>query len=445
MKTVFLKIISLVLVAVSVLALGVSGYGLKDVMDEKASKEAEKAEKVEQLEAYKEGLAALEKNRKAYEEGKKAYEEGLKQYEEGKASLAAGESQYAQGYNLLAVKNREFLDGKATLEQSKQKLDAGEKAYSEGLSKYNAGKTALDAKTSAYQNAKALVTNAGATALYNKAKPLVETFNSETATDEEKNTAKTNMAPIDATISGAGLPGISNCFQLVGIYNAALAGVKDYEDGKAALETADKELKTNRAKLDAGWEQYKAGEAKLADGQVQLAQGQNRLAAAAAEIEAGKEKLAAAEKELEAGKAKLAEFEAGEKKLKAAENEMKKNEEIKKNLEENPQLSIAEAFQKALDDATAETTKELTTRAVILGAVGVAAVLLFASGVMGLLSKPICIVALIGAVLGGFALGYSFTGEWGISTLQMAAAAAAVSGVAYFATVRLSKAPAKAE
>lgn len=42
MKNGFLKIVSLVLVAVSVLGLVVSGYGLKDVMAEKERKQAKR-------------------------------------------------------------------------------------------------------------------------------------------------------------------------------------------------------------------------------------------------------------------------------------------------------------------------------------------------------------------------------------------------------------------
>lgn len=460
MKNGFLKIVSLVLVAVSVLGLVVSGYGLKDVMAEKERKQAEKAEKVEQLETYKEGLKTLEENRKAYEEGKKAFEEGQKRYDAGKAALEKGEQEYVQGYHLLAEKTSEFLAGNAKLEESKATLDAKEQKYSAGLQEYQAKRAQSEAAIkvhNTYTAYAATIANHEVQALIGRASAAVQEYQTAVQNGDAtgQQTASAKLLAIDTDIGNNSTLAAQNISDYKTLLTIA-GTVKYYNDNKdlidkgvaakAALDAAEGELKANRAKLDAGWKQYNDGIAQLQEGRIKLAQGQIQIENAEKELEEGKEKLSAAEKELEAGKEKLAEFEAGEKKIKAAEAEMKKNEDIKKNLEANPQLTLAEAFQKALDDATEKTTKELTARAVILGAVGVAAVLLLIAGFMGLLSKPLGVIALTGAAVAVFALVYTFTGERGITSLQIATAAAlAVLGVAYFPSCKLAKAPAKAE
>lgn len=362
----------------------------------------------------------------------------------------------------MAAKTKELKDGWAALNKAKEELEAGQKKYDAGLAQYNekleqynAGRAALEAKKADYNKAKQGVAMLGG--LYGDAAPLVKACQDAEAAgdDEAKQTALENMAPLNVAIQGnpaLQAMGITDCFKLVGAYNQMQTGIKEYEDNKALLDKAEQDLTAgkqlldeNKLKLDAGRKVYEEGLKKAENGELQLAQGQAALTGSAARLEAGKARLSAAESELKAGREKLAEFEAGEKKIKAAEAEMKKNEDIKMNLAQNPSLSLAEAFRKALDDATVKTTKELTTRASILGAVGLAAAILFIAGVFGLFSKPLGALALIGAALSIFALIFTFMGERGITPLQIAAAAAlTVAGVVYFPAGKFAKAPVKA-
>lgn len=421
-KTLNLCSILMSLVCVFSIISGVVGF--RDILSTKNEKMAEKEATLKQLSTLEEGVKKLESNRADYEAGKKKvadgeieFAEGVKkleagqaEYEAGKAQLAKGQKEYDAGKVDLAKGQKEYDAGKAELAKAQKEYDAGMAQYKAGKAQYDAGLKALNAKTAEYQAGKAML-EAGK-ADYEAAKPYYLTL------QPQYSAAKANEAAATAQVAeGMGklqagtidqdtfntqygpYVDVLKVIQVVeGVekYEAGLAGVAEYEKGKATLQASEKQLNAAKSQLDAGQKQLNAGKAKLDAAQKQLTAGKAKLKAAETQLATGKAKLAEAEIELangktaledakvqlKNGKEQLAEFEEGEKQIQAGYAVLAENVAVKAKIDKG--MDPVAAAKAVIDEETVKGTKEVMARVYVISAIIIVAIVGAIASSMGI-------------------------------------------------------------
>ena len=291
-KKTFLAICSVLLIVASLFSFYAAAAGIKDGLDIKAYKEADalEADVVGELEK---AIGQLKENEQTYLDGVRDFEQGQKDYEDGQKKIADGEKSLAAGYADYDAGLKAYTEGKA--------------AYAAGLEEYAAGKALLDENTAAYEEGKALI---------DKIDPLMPLVNLYVSF---RNGLLTRLPGFDdaqlwfvekvkpmAGDLGLELP--DDVVDLPGYVQAMVtdgkAQMKEYEDGLAQLQAAEKQLTDAEQQLKDAEYQLASGKQSLADGEAELAQGKIDLADGAKALEEG----AAALKEFEDGMALVDEY-----------------------------------------------------------------------------------------------------------------------------------------
>lgn len=284
MKKTTHKIVSVLILLVSIFGLLSGAFGIKDALAVKDFLTSGEGDPVAQL---TDGITQLKENEKAYTDGVVTYKDGVKQLADGAAKLKDGEAQLADGKKQLA-------DGKAQLAKGYQDYADGQKTLAEG-------QKTIDANTAAYNEGKATLA---------KIDPIIPYLNQY-------------IAFRDGTI--AKLPGFDNAQEwfvsvvrpvmkqldlvdipddvtdlpvyVTNMVKEGRAQLKQYEDGL-------KQLSAGKIALADGKKKLQEGEAQLADGKQQLAKGKKDLNKGYADYADGK-------KQLKEGRAQLKQFEDG--------------------------------------------------------------------------------------------------------------------------------------
>ena len=213
----------------------------------------------------------------------------------------------------------------------------------------------------------------------------------------------------------------------------------------AKLADASKQLSEAKAKLDAAKKQLDAGKAELAKNAPTIAAGEKKLDAAEKELDAGKAKLvdaekqlADAEKQLADGKAKLDEFEAGQAQVDAGYATLMENEKIAAKVK-NDNMDALDAGYLVVEESTAETTEDLVTRAVYIGASMLAALLGIIAAVFALKGRDAKALAIVVFVVALASLIYGITRHFAAHPLQMAAMITLTSAALVFIPAAIRK------
>ena len=296
MKRVFLMVCSICLVIASLFGLFTGVAGLRDAKNLQDYKTEDSDLGLEAVDTLLDGIEQLRENEDAYTKGVSTYEAGLIEYSEGKSTLNAG--------------YKEYYAGKKKLEEGKKTLAEGKKALAEGKKAYEAGKKQIEENTQAYNEGKATL------AKIEPIMPYVDQyveFRDGAISKLPGNSGKyfTNaqkwfvnvVRPIAAK---AGLDIPADVTDLPAYIQQMVADgkaqLKQYEDGVAQLEKAEKTIAAGEAEIAAGEREVAAGEKALKDAEKQLAQGEKDLAAGGRSLAEGKAKLS----EFEDGASKIA-------------------------------------------------------------------------------------------------------------------------------------------
>ena len=469
-NTMMRKLISAVMVIACLFMLVAGAFGIRDIMQEKSDGEKEKAATLEKLDTLKAGKEKLESNRADYEEGKTAYADGTAAYEKGKADyakgqqdLAAGLREYNAGKKTLAQGKADYAAGEKRLAAGQKEYDAGMKQYNEKLAEYNASVKNKDALVTAAteqyikenqktvdaliaQNVEAQVDGAAKQQMlapeiqkqmedavnqqllaYKQTKP--DASEQELAAVAQKAQADVEAATLEKVTAAIKADEKTMAYITSEVTKAVEAGVRAEVEKQvdAKLADASKQLSKAKAKLDAAKKQLDAGKAELAKNAPTIAAGEKKLDAAEKELDAGKAKLvdaekqlADAEKQLADGKAKLDEFETGQAQIDAGYETLMQNEKIAAKVK-NDKMDALDAGYLVVDESTAETTEDLVTRAIYIGAAMLAALLGIIAAVIGLKGKNVKALAIVTFVVALASLIYGITRHFGAHPLQMAA------------------------
>ena len=464
------KLISVIMILACLFMLFAGALGIRDILQEKSDGEKEKAETLEKLDALKAGKEKLESNRAAYEEGKTTYEEGTAAYEQGKADyakgqqdLAAGLKEYNAGKATLAQGKADYAAGEKKLEAGQKEYDAGMKQYNEKLAEYEYSVKNKDALTDAAavqyikenqktvdaliaQNVEAQVEAAAKQQMqtieiqkqmedavnqqleaYKKANPGAG--EAELAAVAEKAQAAVEAATLDKMIAAIKADEKTMAYITSEVTKAVNEAIREEvaKEVESQLAEAKKQLETAKKKLDAAKAQLDAGKAELARNAPTITAGEKKLAAAETELDAGKAKLidaekqlADAEKQLAEGKAKLDEFEAGQAQIDAGYETLMQNEKIAEKVN-NDKMDALDAGYLVVEESTAETTEDLVTRAIYIGAAMVAALLGIVAAVLALKGKNVRTLTIAAFALALAATVFGISRSFSAHPLQMAA------------------------
>lgn len=482
------KLVSAIMVIACLFMLVAGAFGVRDILREKSDGEKEKAATLEKLDTLKAGKEKLEENRAAYEEGKTSYADGTAAYEQGKADYAKGQQDLQNGL-------KEYNDGKATLEQGKADYAAGEKQLAYGQKQYDTGMKQYNEKLAEYeysvknkdaivtaateeyikenqktvdalvaQNVEAQVTAAAKQQMltpdvqkqmedavnqqllaYKQANP--DASEAELTAVAEKAQAAVEAATLQKVEAAIKADEKTMAYITSEVTKAVEAGVRDEVEKEvdAQLADASKQLTNAKAKLDAAKKQLDAGKAELAKNAPTIAAGEKKLAAAEAELDAGKAKLvdaekqlADAEKQLADGKAKLDEFEAGQAQIDAGYETLMQNEKIAAKVK-NDNMDALDAGYLVVEESTAETTEDLVTRAVYMGASMIAALLGIIAAVLVFKGRDARVYALVIFVVAMASLIFGITRHLAAHPVQMAAMIALCSAALVFIPAAIRK------
>lgn len=482
------KLVSAIMVIACLFMLVAGAFGVRDILREKSDGEREKAATLEKLDTLKAGKEKLEENRAAYEEGKTSYADGTAAYEQGKADYAKGQQDLQNGL-------KEYNDGKATLEQGKADYAAGEKQLAYGQKQYDTGMKQYNEKLAEYeysvknkdaivtaateeyikenrttvdalvaQNVEAQVTAAAKQQMltpdvqkqmedavnqqlsaYKQANP--DASEAELAAVTEKAQAAVEAATLQKVEAAIKADEKTMAYITSEVTKAVETGVRDEVEKEvdAQLADASKQLSEAKAKLDAAKQQLDAGKAELAKNAPTIAAGEKKLAAAEKELDAGKAKLidaekqlADAEKQLADGKAKLDEFEAGQAQIDAGYETLLQNEKIAAKVK-NDNMDALDAGYLVVEESTAETTEDLVTRAVYMGASMIAALLGIIAAVCVFKGRDARMLALVIFVVAMASLIFGITRRFAAHPVQMAAMIALCSAGLVFIPAAIRK------
>lgn len=247
MKKTLLVLMSIVLICASLFGIAAAGLGIKDGLAIKQYKEddAKEADVVGELE---EAIGLLKENEETYASGQGEYSQGLIDYAAGKQALSEGYAQYEAGL-------KELEEGKAAYEAGKKQIEENTDAYNEGkelldtieplmpmLNTYVQFRDGSIAKLPGFSDAQAWFAST--------VRPLAAELGLE--------------VPEDVTDFPA---------YIQTMVSEGQAMLKEYEDGLAQLEQAEKDIAAGEAALKDAEAQLAAGESELAAGGAALAQG----------------------------------------------------------------------------------------------------------------------------------------------------------------------------
>ena len=487
-STMLRKLISAIMAIACLFMLVAGAFGIRDIMKEKSDGEKEKAATLEKLDTLKAGKEKLEENRAAYEEGKTTYAEGTAAYEQGKADYAKGQQDLQNGL-------KEYNDGKATLAKGKADYAAGEKKLAYGQKQYDTGMQQYNEKLAEYnysvknkdaivtaateqymkenqkavkalvaQNVEAQVTAAAKKQMltpdiqkqmedavnqqllaYKQANP--DASEAELAAVTEKAQAAVEAATLEKVTAAIKADETTMAYITSEVTKAVETGIRAEVEKEVDTRLADakKQLQSAKAKLADAKKQLDAGKAELAKNAPTIAAGEKKLAAAANELDAGKTKLvnaekqlADAQKQLADGKAKLDEFEAGQAQIDAGYETLMQNEKIAAKVK-NDNMDALDAGYLVVEESTAETTEDLVTRAVYMGASMVAALLGIIAAVLVFRGGGAKVLAIVIFAVALAALIYGITRRFAAHPLQMAAMITLCSAALVFIPAAIRK------
>ena len=287
---------------------------------EKASKEAdekllEAANEIESADAeIADGYDKLEDGRKELADKEEELKSGENELSDAKNMLAGKENELASNEQRLSAAEKELEASYEKLTSGQKEYDAGVKAFEAAKAEYESGEAEYNANSEALKTAKAKL-DAGLAVINEKSETLktakaeldagLNTINEKSRElNAAKRTLDVSAAMLEAgwRLYNIGLGSYEWLSQAQAEYDA---GLKQYEEGAAALEEA-------KAKYDEGLKQYEAGAAALEEAKAEYDEGLKQYENGAAALDEAKGRLDEAKKQIDENEALL----------KASENEL---------------------------------------------------------------------------------------------------------------------------
>ena len=481
MKKTSVKVLSVVLILASLFGLCAGGLTLKDMLNCKAYWEQKGEESDASIAMLEDGLNQLKENESAYNDGLAALAQGEKDYEAGQLELEAGakaledgQKEYEAGQQTLEKGYADYAAGEKKLAYGQKQYDTGMQQYNEKLAEYNYSVKNKDAivtaateqymkenqkavKALVAQNVEAQVTAAAKKQMltpdiqkqmedavnqqllaYKQANP--DASEAELAAVTEKAQAAVEAATLEKVTAAIKADETTMAYITSEVTKAVEAGIRAEVEKEVDTRLADakKQLQSAKAKLDEAKKQLDAGKAELAKNAPTIAAGEKKLAAAANELDAGKTKLVDAEKQLADAQKQLDTFEEGQAQVDAGYAVLMKNEKIAAKVK-NDNMDALDAGYLVVEESTAETTEDLVTRAVYMGASMVAALLGIIAAVLVFRGGGAKVLAIVIFVVALAALIYGITRRFAAHPLQMAAMITLCSAALVFIPAAIRK------
>lgn len=270
------------------------------------------------LAEYERGYTQYEAALEEYEAGEAAYVEGLAQYEAGETAYAQGLAQYQAGETAYAENAAQYEAGEAAYAEGLAQYEAGETAYAQGLAQYEAGESAYAQGLAQYEAGEAAYAEglaqyeaglsqwqAGTTALEQRREQLLEAGYDEETVDGllAEQQQKLDAAKAELDESEAALEASRS--QLDESKAALEASRTQLDESKATLASSRAQLDETKATLTSSRTQLDESKGMLAEGRSQLDESKAILEASRTQLDESKAILAATRAQLDEGKATL--------------------------------------------------------------------------------------------------------------------------------------------
>ncbi len=252
------KIVSCLILLVSIFGLLAGSFGIKDALTCMNYLQGDGGD--DPVAMLSDGIQQLSDNETAYNEGIVQYKDGLVQLADGEVQLADGKAQLAQGYKDYADGEKQLADGRKQLAEGQKMIDDNTAAYNEGkellakidpimpyVDQYIAFRDGTIAKLPGFETAQEWFMSV--------VRPLMKELGLFDIPDDVKDLPKYIQ---DMVADGK-------------------AQLKMYEDGLVQLADGKKQLADGEKQLADGAAQLRDGEAQVADGEQQLADGKKQL------------------------------------------------------------------------------------------------------------------------------------------------------------------------